>query len=118
MLRKDKKFCSHLCGDPRKMTYLKFRESCQSDCVVFCIHCDKSVEPCPFKPIVNSDFKVWKEVCRRDCKNFGQENTGFHDNYLWKMLTLRFSAEHPGPAHVIGSLDTLADIVPGTFCFD
>ena len=41
VLRKDKKFCSHLCGDPRKMTFLKFRESCQSDAVVFCIHCDK-----------------------------------------------------------------------------
>ena len=41
VLRTEKKCCSHLCSDPRKMTYLKFRESCQSDCVVFCVHCDK-----------------------------------------------------------------------------
>jgi len=41
VLRTEKTCCSHMCKDPRKMKFLNFRENCQSDCVVFCIHCDK-----------------------------------------------------------------------------
>ena len=41
ILRKQKRLCCQACQDPRQMKFINFRGTCQSDCVVFCIHCDR-----------------------------------------------------------------------------
>ena len=41
ILRKERRLCCQACQDPRQMKFISFRGSCQSDCVVFCIHCDR-----------------------------------------------------------------------------
>merc|ERR1711936_566496 len=41
VLRKQKRLCCQACQDPRQMKFINFRGTCQSDCVVFCIHCDR-----------------------------------------------------------------------------